>query len=245
MAHQKRFLKNRVCLNVLGNSVKNAKEIFEATKGHVLVGLLSKSYPNVDEAVQDMSLYMEAIDGAVSVGLGAGDPKQWKMVAEIAQKLQPQHVNQVCTATGFTRGLLGQDDTYVNSLISPTGKVGYVNMATGPNSSHAEPTLVPIDTAIVMLKEMGANSVKFYPMNGLQTKEEYKAVCEACARNDFMVEPTGSLDLENFEEILQIALDAGVKKVIPHVYSSVIDPISKDTRLEDVKVLYEIMNRLV
>lgn len=133
----------------------------------------------------------------------------------------------------------------MNSLLSPTGKVGYVNMATGEFSSQVEQTLVPIDTAIVMLKEMGANSVKFYPMNGLSTRDEFVAVCEACARHDFMVEPTGSLDLENFEEILQIALDAGVPKVIPHVYSSVIDPVSKDTRIEDVKTLYEIMKRLV
>lgn len=245
MSHEQRFLNNRVCLNVLGNSLENAKDIFEAAQGHVLVGLLSKTYPSVDVAVKDMNRYMKEIDGAVSVGLGAGDPKQWKMVADIAKEVQPQHVNQVCTATGYTRGLLGQNDTYVNSLLSPTGKVGYVNMATGEFSSQVEQTLVPIDTAIVMLKEMGANSVKFYPMNGLSTRDEFVAVCEACARHDFMVEPTGSLDLENFEEILQIALDAGVPKVIPHVYSSVIDPVSKDTRIEDVKTLYEIMKRLV
>lgn len=245
MAHEQRFYKNRVCLNVLGNSVENAKDIFEAAEGHVFVGVLSKSYPSVETAVEDMNRYMEAIDGAVSVGLGAGDPKQWKMVAEISKEVQPQHVNQVCTATGFTRGLLGQSDTYVNSLLSPTGTPGLVNMATGPESSKLEPILVPIDTAITMLKEMGANSVKFYPMRGLETLEEYKAVCEACARNDFMVEPTGSLDLENFEPILQVALDAGVKKIIPHVYSSVIDSNTNDTRIDDVKTLYDIIKRLV
>ena len=245
MTYERRFLKGRICLNVLGNSLENAKDIFDATQGHVLVGLLSKSYDSVELAVEDMNRYMKHIDGAVSVGLGAGDPNQWKMVAEIAKEVQPQHVNQVCTATGFTRGLLGQDDTFVNSLLSPTGKVGYVNMATGPLSSKTEGTLVPIDVAISMLKEMGANSVKFYPMKGLETKEEYRAVCEACARNDFMIEPTGSLDLNNFEEILQIALDAGVSKIIPHVYSSVIDSTTKDTRISDVETLYEIMQRLL
>ncbi|HBX06307.1 MAG TPA: 2-dehydro-3-deoxyphosphooctonate aldolase, partial [Leclercia adecarboxylata] len=45
-------------------------------------------------------------------------------------------------------------------------------------------------------------------------------VAEACARHDFWLEPTGGIDLENYEEILQIALDAGVSKIIPHIYSS-------------------------
>jgi hypothetical protein len=34
-------------------------------------------------------------------------------------------------------------------------------------------------------------------------------VAEACARHDFWLEPTGGIDLENYGEILQIALDAG------------------------------------
>ena len=49
------------------------------------------------------------------------------------------------------------------------------------------------------------------------------------------------LDLENFEEIVQIAVDAGVKKIIPHVYSSIIDQETGDTRTEDVKTLLTMM----
>ncbi|HAP3880141.1 TPA: oxo-acid lyase, partial [Enterococcus faecalis] len=54
------------------------------------------------------------------------------------------------------------------------------------------------------------------------------------------------IDLENFEEIVQIAVDAGVKKIIPHVYSSIIDQETGDTRTEDVKTLLTMMkNTLV
>jgi hypothetical protein len=51
--------------------------------------------------------------------------------------------------------------------------------------------------------------------------------------------------LANFEEILQIALDAGVKHIIPHVYSSIIDKATGLTRPDDVAQLWAITKRLV
>ena len=51
--------------------------------------------------------------------------------------------------------------------------------------------------------------------------------------------------MTNFEEIVQIALDAGVKKIIPHVYSSIIDPETGDTRPEEVRQLLDMMKKLV
>ena len=39
------FLNDKVLLNVLANSIENAKAIYEACEGHVVVGLLSKNYP--------------------------------------------------------------------------------------------------------------------------------------------------------------------------------------------------------
>ncbi|MEG0275947.1 MAG: KDGP aldolase family protein [Coprobacillus sp.] len=238
------YLNNKICLNVLASSLENAKEVYEAAKGHVLVGLLSKNYDTVEAAVNDMLIYAKEIDNAVSVGLGAGDPNQWKMVADISAKVQPQHVNQVFTGIGHTRGLLGQNETVVNGLISPSGIVGMVKVSTGPLSSKAEPGIIPVETAIDMLKDMGCSSVKFFPMKGLSTKEEYKAVCDACAKKDFMMEPTGGIDLTNFEEICKIALDAGVKKVIPHVYTSIVDSSTGKTKVEDIQTLLEIMERL-
>jgi len=231
------YLENRICLNVLANSVENAKDCYTAAEGHIVLGVLSKNYPTDEAAIEDMKKYAAATNNALSVGLGAGDPNQSQMVSRISKELQPQHVNQVFTGVGTSRALLGQNETIVNGLVSPTGKVGIVNIATGPLSSQTPAGEVTIETAIRLLQDMGGSSIKFFPMKGLAHIEEYKAVAEACARYDFYLEPTGGIDLENFEEIVQIAVDAGVKKIIPHVYSSIIDSTTGDTRPEDVKTL--------
>ncbi|PVZ84919.1 2-dehydro-3-deoxyphosphooctonate aldolase [Serratia sp. S1B] len=239
------YYKGRICLNVLAGSKDNAQEIYDAAQGHVLVGVLSKNYPDVTSAVEDMSRYARLIDNALSIGLGAGDPKQSAMVSLIAQQVQPQHVNQVFTGVGTSRALLGQNDTVVNGLVSPTGRVGWVKISTGPLSAQAADGIVPVETAIALLKDMGGSSIKYFPMGGLKHRDEYQYVAKACAEHDFMLEPTGGIDLENVEAILEIALQAGVKQVIPHIYSSIIDSATGNTRPQDVKTLLEISKKLL
>ena len=239
------FYRDRVCLNVLAGSKDNAREIYEAAEGHVLVGVLSKNYPDVASAVADMKEYAALIENALSVGLGAGDPRQSLMVSQISAQVQPQHVNQVFTGVGTSRALLGQNDSVVNGLISPTGKAGFVKINTGPLSSKASDAIVPVETAIALLKDMGGSSVKYFPMGGLSTRDEFAAVARACAEQDFWLEPTGGIDLENFEAIMEIALAAGVTKIIPHIYSSIIDSATGNTRPEDVKTLLASVKKLV
>ena len=240
------YYKGRICLNVLGGSLKNAEEIYAAAEKHVVVGVLSANYPDVPSAVEDMKKYMDVLEGNPSVGLGGGNPAQWKAVADIAKEIKANHFNQTFSAVGWTRANVGCEEAHINSLVSPSGKPGFVKISTGAISSKCQdPVLAPVDTAIAMIREMGGNSIKFFPMGGLKCREELKAVAEACARNQFILEPTGGIDLENFREILQIILDAGVEKMIPHVYSSIIDKASGDTRIEDVKKLMEIVKELV
>ncbi|OAB39534.1 2-dehydro-3-deoxy-phosphogluconate aldolase [Paenibacillus glacialis] len=243
---EKRLYKNRVALNVLANNIENAKEIFEAAEGHVLVGVLSKSYPNVQEAVVAMKAHGAVIDDAVSIGLGAGDNRQAGAVAEIAKSYGGTHINQVFPAVGATRANLEGRDSWINSLVSPCGRVGYVNISTGPISAgNTEQAIVPIKAAIALVRDMGGNALKYYPMEGLKFIDEYRAVAEACAEEGFALEPTGSIDMENFEEIVEIALIAGVQQVIPHVYSSIIDKETGNTNPEDVRVLFDILKKLV
>ncbi|MGM0240532.1 2-dehydro-3-deoxy-phosphogluconate aldolase [Enterococcus sp. AZ103] len=244
MSLSPKYYQERVCLNVLANSVENAKDCYEAAEGYVVLGVLSKNYASDEAAIEDMKKYQAATENALSVGLGAGDPNQSQMVTRLSGVLQPQHVNQVFTGVGASRALLNQNETVINGLVSPTGKVGFVNIATGPLSSKAPEAIVPIETAIKLLQDMGGSSVKYFPMKGLAHKDEFKAVAEACAKYDFYLEPTGGIDLENFEEILKIALDAGVKKIIPHVYSSIIDGTTGDTRPEDVATLLSIIKKI-
>ncbi len=239
------FYRDRVCLNVLAGSKDNARDIYQAAEGHVLVGVLSKNYADVPSAVADMKEYAALIENALSVGLGAGDPRQSLMVSQISQQVQPQHVNQVFTGVGTSRALLGQNDSVVNGLISPTGKVGWVKINTGPLSSTAADAIVPVETAIALLKDMGGSSVKYFPMGGLKTRDEFAAVARACAEHDFWLEPTGGIDLENFEPIMEIALEAGVNKIIPHIYSSIIDSASGNTRPDDVRTLLASVKKLI
>jgi len=242
----KRLYKGRAALNVLANSVENAKEVFEAAEGYVLVGVLSKDYPTVESAVAAMKQYGQAIDDAVSIGLGAGDNRQAAVVAEIAKYYPGTHINQVFPAVGATRANLGGQDSWINSLVSPTGRVGYVNISTGPvSAAQAEHAIVPVKSAIALIRDMGGNAIKYFPMNGLQCEDELRAVAEACGEEGFALEPTGGIDKENFEAILRIALEAKVPQVIPHVYSSIIDKTTGQTNVQDVQELLEVMKRLV
>lgn len=97
------------------------------------------------------------------------------MVSEISRQVQPQHVNQVFTGVATSRALLGQQETVVNGLVSPTGTPGRVKISTGPLSSQTPDGIVPVETAIALLKDMGS-SIKYFPMGGLKCREEYIAV---------------------------------------------------------------------
>lgn len=238
------FYKGRVCLNCLTNSVDNAKAIYEAAKGHVAVGILSANYPDVEHAVEDMKRYQKAVDNNISVGLGAGNPGQWKAVADISGQIKPKHINQTFTAGGYTRAKTGEGP-FLNSMVAPCGKVGYVKISTGPLCKDMEQAIVPVKTAIAMAKEQGADSLKYFPMGGLKVKEEFEAVAAACAESGFGLEPTGGIDLDNFSQILKIAVDAGVEHIIPHVYSSIIEKETGATRISDVVKLYDMIREIL
>lgn len=238
------FYKGSVALNCLANSVQNAIDIMEAIDGYAVVGLLSANYPDVSAAIEDMKRYQRAIDNNISVGLGAGNPNQWQAVAEISAEIKPKHINQTFTAGGYTRAKTGEGP-FMNSMVAPCGKLGYVKLSTGPISGGLEPAIAPVETAIAMAKEQGANSLKYFPMGGLKVKDELAEVAKVCAKADFALEPTGGIDLHNFAEILAIILDAGVKLVIPHVYSSIIDKETGNTRIEDVGLIYDMIKQVL
>lgn len=241
-----RFYRGRVALNALASDIDNAKEVYQAAEGYMLVGVLSKAYPTAEEAAAAMREYGQSIDDAVSIGLGAGDNRQAAVVAEIAKQYAGSHINQVFPAVGATRANLSGRDGWINALVSPTGRVGYVNISTGPvSAAQQEQAIIPVKSAIALVKDMGGNALKFFPMNGLSCEEELRAVARACAEEGFALEPTGGIDMDNFEAILSICLEAGVPQVIPHVYSSIIDKASGKTKTDDVAQLLAIVKRLV
>ncbi|WP_269409889.1 2-dehydro-3-deoxy-phosphogluconate aldolase [Lentibacillus daqui] len=241
-----RFYKDRIALNVLANSVENAKEVYDAAEGHVLIGVLSKDYSTVDKAVEAMKAYGTEIEESVSIGLGAGDNRQAAVVAEIAKHYAGSHINQVFPSVGATRANLGEKESWINALVSPTGKAGYVNISTGPASAEqTEQAIVPVQSAIALIRDMGGNALKYFPMKGLAHEDEYREVARICGEEGFALEPTGGINKENLEPIVRIALEANVPKIIPHVYSSIIDKETGKTNTDDVREIYATIQKLV
>ena len=64
---------SKIELNVLAKDLDNAVAVTQAAEGNVYVGVLTKNFDTVDEAVAQVKAYTAA-GVRVSVGLGAGDP---------------------------------------------------------------------------------------------------------------------------------------------------------------------------
>ncbi|ECO1154890.1 2-dehydro-3-deoxy-phosphogluconate aldolase, partial [Salmonella enterica subsp. enterica serovar Kentucky] len=153
------------------------------------------------------------------------------------------------TGSGFAAGALaatGGEQTHINALVSPTGTPGEVVISTGVSSSQGTPARVSCEAAVRMMQDMGAHAAKFFPMGGEKSLPELYALATTAARHGMtLIEPTGGISLDNFGIILQTCLEAGVPRVMPHVYSSIIDPQTGNTRPEDVIRLMEIVKALV
>lgn len=238
-----KYVEEKICLNVLAKDIANAREISEIMEGNVLIGVLAKDYPANSDFVEAICEYKAEIDGMVSIGLGAGNPIYGYNVVKASMFVKTPHINQVFPLTASTREHTSEK-VIVNSLIKPSSQKGKVIINTGPFSSQYEDQQIETEAAIVMAKEMGANSIKFYPMKGLAHIDEYEQVCSMAAKHDMYIEPTGGLDLDNIEQICEIALEKGVKKIIPHVYTSIIDE-DGNTRCSDVKQLKTIIDKLL
>jgi 2-dehydro-3-deoxy-phosphogluconate aldolase len=226
-------------LNVLASSLDNAKRIMEVSQGKVFVGVIVKDYPSVDIATETVWRYQR--EGVkVSIGLGSGDSTAWEKVFEVAVATGPAHVNQVFPATGYTLGGLrakGYSDTIVNALIRPSGIPGKVILFTGPQSEYYSET-VSCDAAAAFLADIGAPSVKFFPIEGASRLDEVAAMVKAAVHHGISTfEPTGGIDLSSFDAVVETCVANGVEHVIPHVYSSIIDRATGDTRIEDVTEL--------
>lgn len=232
--------RERVALNLLAKDADNARQVWEATGGHALVGVMLADYATVDAAVAQVRALLEVVP-VVSVGLGAGDPQQWERVVEAALRTDPGHVNQVFPAAAYTVGALrarGLEQNVVNGLISPSGTPGKVLIATGPRSQSAPAAEVPCEAAAAMLAEVGVDSVKLFPVKGDTRLDEVRAMARAAAAAGIPVfEPTGGLTVHNLARVVEAVLDAGCQVVIPHVYTAIVDPETGLTRPGEAEAL--------
>lgn len=229
----------QVRFNLLAKNTANARQIWEATHGQVLIGVMVKNYPSLQAAARAVEEFQQA-GLAVSVGLGAGDPAQWDKVVQVSVLTRPDHVNQVFPAAGYTLAALqqaGSRHTLVNALIAPSGTPGKVIISTGPRSQDFRET-VSCDAAAAMLQEIGVQSVKFYPVEGAARLDEVAAMVKAAVRQGMKIfEPTGGIDLASLPQVVAVCAENGAELIIPHVYSSIVDGKTGLTRLSDVEAL--------
>lgn len=226
-------------LNVLAKDINNAQEITKAANGQVYIGLMVKNFASVDEAVQVVNEY-QAAGIHVSVGLGAGDPAQWRKVADVAAKTKPAHVNQVFPAAGYTIGVLegvGSTHTLVNALVTPSGIPGKVSVLTGP-LSQAYKEYISCDAAATLLKEIGIPSVKFYPIGGDKHLDEVAAMVKAAVKQGITTfEPTGGIDAHSVFKVVETCVANGARTIIPHIYTAFADKTTGLTNAADVAAL--------
>ncbi|GIM46539.1 4-hydroxy-2-ketovalerate aldolase [Collibacillus ludicampi] len=232
--------------NVLAKNVQNAKEIMEVTDGHALIGIMVKHFPTVDDAVKTVQEF-QSENIPVSVGLGAGDPAQWERVVQVSVRTKPAHVNQIFPAAGYTIASLRSvksEQTIVNAMITPSGTPGKVFISTGPVSQqYQEP--VSCDLAAALLAEIGVPSIKFYPIEGKKRLDEVAEMVKAAVRHQiYIFEPTGGIDVDSLPEIVKVCAEHGAKRIIPHIYTSIIDKETGFTRIEDVQALAQSVSKL-
>ncbi len=243
-----KFYKNRVCINCLAGNLQNAKEVVEVLEGAGCVGLMSASFPTIAEGVKEVKSWLKELP-CVSVGLGAGDPKYSLNAALIAAETDPGHVNQTFPYVGFTSGYFkakNVQNTLINALVSPTGIVGKVRVATGPLSYKEKDGILDVESAIAMIMEMGGASVKFYPMNALEYIDEFRYIVKASVKMGLkLIEPTGGITADNLAIITAVALEEGMEQCMPHIYTSIIDKNTGLTRIDALKKIFADIKAIV
>lgn len=234
---------HQVVFNVLAKDLKNAQELVEIAGDRVLVGVMVKDYPTEEDAIQRIKEFKEN-NILVSVGLGAGDPAMWKKVANVSVAALPDHINQVFPASGYTLGRMEQFTgkvPVINALIEPSGIPGQVYMATGPISSAYRET-VTCDLVAAMIAELGIPSVKFYSIEGDKRLDELATMTQAASKAGIkVIEPTGGITLDNVHQVVQTCLENGAEMVIPHLYTSIIDTETGETKPSALEQLVEMV----
>ncbi|BCV22337.1 KDGP aldolase [Moorella sp. Hama-1] len=240
-----KLINGKCAVNVLARDPDNARELYEAAEGSIIIGVLVKKFPTDDECI-DYIRQLQGVVDVVSIGLGQGDPGAWQRVATVAAGVDAGHVNQVFPATAYTIGLLkarGLDHQIVNALVAPSGKPGWVRISTGPLSEKCqEQAVVPAEVAATMVKEIGGQSIKFFPIEGTKHLDEVRAMARAAVQAGItMFEPTGGLTPDNVDQVVAACLEEGCQVVTPHIYGALVD---KRTGLTNVAAVKEIMVKL-
>jgi 2-dehydro-3-deoxy-phosphogluconate aldolase len=218
-------------INVQAATVEVAAAATARYGQRVVVGVVARDFADPAAAAAHIrALHRRGV--RVSAGLGDGAAQEWERALDAALLTHPYHLNQVFPAAALSQRALREAGaaTIVNALVRPSGTPGEVVVATGPRSERTGGRL-PVEAALDMLVEVGVRSVKLFPIGGATRLPELRAVAEAAAERDMAVEPTGGITPENLADVLATCLDAGVTRLMPHLYGSLRDPATGDLSL--------------
>lgn len=219
----------RILLNVHTTNIQTATEVSRRYPGRIVIGVTTKGFPDLRDGI-DLVNRMQENAVLVSAGLGDGAAEQWQRALDLALATKPFHLNQVFPASALSQQLLRDAGaaTIVNGLVRPSPVAGHVSIGTGPVSSMHSEESVSAELAADLLREVGVNSVKLFPLRGLQHVDDLRRMAQVAAARDMMIEPTGGLTVQILPEILAVCIDAGATRIMPHLYSSATDPATGD-----------------
>ncbi|KID17119.1 KDGP aldolase, partial [Listeria monocytogenes] len=122
--------------NFLAKDKENSLEVMVAARGLAVPGIVATNYETAEEAANVVK-ELQTTAEVISVGLGGGgDWQNWRDVIHIACPAPNSHINQPIETAGLTNGLLSE--TYTNTLVRPTGKVGIVKLSFGDEITAEE-----------------------------------------------------------------------------------------------------------
>ena len=237
----------KIKLNILAADLENAKEIVDVADGQVYIGVMVKSYPTAAEAAEHI-LKMQSAGIPVSVGLGGADPMMWQRVADAAILTKPVHVNQVYPAVGYTIAALKaaqSEHTIVNALLRPSCTAGKVSILTGPETQNFD-EYISCEAAAAAVKEIGAPSIKFYPIGGDKHLDEVATMVRAAVKAGIKIfEPTGGIDKKSVKAVVKTCLENGAEEVMPHIYTAFVDGTTGRTEPTQVRATLDELNQLL
>ncbi len=206
--------KNSILFNFLTANVEDVQKVVKLTKGYVVPGIVVSNFKNTDEAVFKIKELQTVVD-VVSIGLGDnGNVGNFSKVLSVARNCENIHINQPIETAGFAKVL--HPSIYVNGLVRPSGKVGYVR-AIGNE-------LYKIEDVVDACLELNISSIKFMSIEGEKHLDECAYVSEVAAKKGmYGIEPAGGIDASNIRNITDTILSTGISFFMPHIFGSVLD----------------------
>lgn len=230
-------IQDRILFNFLAYDRTNTEEILEASRGFAVPGITASDFDDLQLAAARVK-DMKEVSPVVSIGLGGnGDTTMWQRVLAIALASDPGHINQPFERSAYVRGVLdhARKPQFINALVSPTGKVGIVQLASGIE--------MEVDQFVALAKSQGIESIKVMPVKGLQHLQELVEIARVAARQGiYGIEPAGGIDASNIKQIVTEVMQTDISFFMPHIFGSTIDSATKRTIPKKVK---EIVGQII